>query len=37
MEVREWFERQEDKGKYLKDLIINDKIQHMKMENNGGE
>lgn len=34
-EVREWFEQQPDKGKYLKKLILNDKKEKLGGLNDG--
>ena len=31
-EVREWFERQPEKGAYLKDLILRDKAEQLGYE-----
>jgi len=32
-EAREWFEQQPDKGKYLKELILNDKKEKRRRLN----
>jgi len=33
--AREWFEQQPDKGKYLKELILNDKKEKRRRLNDG--
>lgn len=34
-EAREWFEQQPDKGKYLKELILNDEKEKRRRLNDG--